>query len=124
VGLDGLVYLVYQADGLLERHDNALVVGDVLLGEGAAGDAFFAAPVVQPFAANLVTADVKVPHVFGETVGVKDARPLGGVEIHLALLVALAFAEDVHGGAVETLDEGDDGVLGIDVLPRLAIILV
>ena len=54
VTLDGLVYLPHQADGFFERDDETLVAGDVLLGKRAAGDALFAAPVVEPLVADLV----------------------------------------------------------------------
>lgn len=124
MGLDGLVYFLHQADGVFEGDDETVVVGNTLLGEGAAGDARFAAPVVEPFVPDLVTADVEVPHVCGDAVEVRAARPLRCVQVDFAVLVAPAFAEWAHRGAVETFDEGGDGVLGINLLPRLAIILV
>ena len=96
VPLYHLINLLHQLHRLLERHDETLIVGNVFRGERVAGDA----------------------------VEVGTARPPGGVQVDFAVLVAFAFAEDAQGGAVDTLDEGGDGVLGINLLPRLAIILV
>ena len=124
VPLYHLINLLHQLHRLLERHDETLIVGNVFRGERVAGGALFAAPVVEPLVADLIAADVDVPHVCGDAVEVGTARPPGGVQVDFAVLVAFAFAEDAQGGAVDTLDEGGDGVLGINLLPRLAIILV
>jgi hypothetical protein len=52
-GIRWPVYLLHQAGGVFERDDDAVVVGDVVGGKGVAGDAFLAAPVVKPLAADL-----------------------------------------------------------------------
>ena len=56
---DDLVDLLHQADGLVERGDDLLVVGDVVLGERAAFS------VLEPLLADLVATDVEVPNRFG-----------------------------------------------------------
>jgi len=48
VTLNDLVNLRHQADGVVKRDDETLVVGDVLGGEGAAWLPALAAPVVEP----------------------------------------------------------------------------
>lgn len=59
--LDDLIDLGHQADGLLESDDDLMIVGDVLVGEGAA----FA--VLQPLLADLIASDVKVPDRLEDT---------------------------------------------------------
>ena len=53
-----VVNLGHQAHRLLERHHDALVVNDVVGGEGPAWHALFATSVVEPLVADLVAADV------------------------------------------------------------------
>ena len=77
--------LLHQLHRLLERHHDALVVGDVLGGEGAAWLAARAPPVVQPLVADLVAADVEVPHVFGDAVEVGAARPPRSIQVDLVM---------------------------------------
>src|SRR3990172_12643200 len=59
VGVDGSVDLGHEADGFVQGHDDAVVVGDVVGGEHAA------LAVLEPLGADLVAADVEVPHVLG-----------------------------------------------------------
>src|SRR5690606_28522188 len=66
VRVDHLVDLGHQADGFLQGDHDLVVVGNVVVAEGAA----FA--VLEPFLADLVAADVEVPYVLGyrtETAG-------------------------------------------------------
>ena len=71
--LDDLVDLLHQADGLGEGDDDLLVVGDVVLRERAA------LAVLEPLLADLVAADVEVPHVLAHAL---EAGGLGFVEPH------------------------------------------
>ena len=52
--MDNGVYFGHQTDGFGKGNDDAVVVGDVVLGEGPA----FA--VFEPFLADLVAVDVEV----------------------------------------------------------------
>ena len=84
--LDDLVNLPHQPHRLLERHDDPLVVGDVLRRERAAR---LAAPVVEPLAADMVAADVKVPHVFWHAVKVRAALEAGRIQVDAPVLQQL-----------------------------------
>lgn len=71
--LDHGVNLPHQPDGFGEGDNEFLVVGDVVFREGAA----FA--VFEPFLADLVAADVEVPHVLAhalEAGGLRLVHPL------------------------------------------------
>lgn len=57
--VNDLVDLGHETNGFVEGHNDALVVGDVVLGEGAA------LPGLEPLFADLVSADVEVPDGFG-----------------------------------------------------------
>ncbi len=64
--LYNLVDLGHDADGLAEGDDDLLVVLDVLVGQHAAGAGVLAAlglTVLEPLLADLVAADVEVPHL-------------------------------------------------------------
>lgn len=74
---DGLVDLAHQADGLVEGDDDALVVADVLARERATFTVF------EPLVADLVAADLEVPHRLGDA-----AEVLGRVDPHPAVFVA------------------------------------
>ena len=50
VGFDDLVDLGHDADGVVQGDDDLLVVGDVLIGEGAA------LPILEPFVTDLVAS--------------------------------------------------------------------
>lgn len=65
-GGDQLVDLGHQADGLAQGDDDLLVVLDIVVRQLPA----FA--IFEPFFANLVTADVKFPNLFGHAVEVLD----------------------------------------------------
>ena len=60
VVVDGFVDLGHEADGFGQGDDDFVVVGDVVRGE----DPPFA--VLEPFLADLVAADVKVPYLLGD----------------------------------------------------------
>jgi len=66
---DGLVYRSHQVDGLGEGGDGLLVVGEVFVGEGAA------LAVFQPLLADLIAADMELPHLRRDALEV-----LGGVD--------------------------------------------
>ena len=53
VGVDGLVDIGHKAEGFFESDDHFLVMGEVVVGEGAA------AAVFEPFFADLVAADME-----------------------------------------------------------------
>src|SRR5690348_10518303 len=55
---DYRVYLLHEPDSFGQGDDNLLVMGDVVFGKGAA----FA--ILEPFLADLVAANVKVPYFF------------------------------------------------------------
>jgi len=55
--LDGPVDFGHEAKGFRQRRDDALVVGDVVVAERAA------LAVFEPLVADLVAADVEVPHL-------------------------------------------------------------
>ena len=59
MGVDDGVNLGHKANGVFERHHDALGVGDVLGDEGAAWLALLGAPVVEPLLADLEAADVE-----------------------------------------------------------------
>ena len=64
VVLDGLVYRRHQADGLGEGGDDALVVNLIVVAEGAAPAVF------EPLFADLIAADVELPHLRRDAVEV------------------------------------------------------
>ena len=68
------INLLHQAIGLHKRHDDLLIVQDVLVAELAV----FA--VFEPFLAGLVAADVKFPGDFGDV-----AEVLRVVDIDIAV---------------------------------------
>ena len=72
VVVDNFVDLSHEADGFGEGHDDFVVVGDIVVGEGAA----FA--VFEPFLADLVAADVEVPDGFGDSAETAGAGGGGG----------------------------------------------
>ena len=72
-GGDGGVDLFHQLHGAAEGDDDALVVGQVVVGELAA------AAVLEPFVEDLVAADVEGPDVGRDAVEV-----LGGVDVDAA----------------------------------------
>ena len=104
--LDDLVDLPHQADGLGEGDDDLLVVGDVVLREHAA------LAVLEPLLADLVAADVEVPHLLGHATEA-DGAGRGG----LALLRRGGVEPD---GVVRPADPPDLGVLraGVGVMKR------
>ena len=53
-----LVDFSHDADGFIESHYDALVVGDVVRREGAAFSVF------EPLFADLIAADVEIPDIF------------------------------------------------------------
>src|SRR5687768_8607311 len=58
--LNDLVDLLHQADRLGDGDDDLLIMGDVVIRQGTA------LPILEPFIAHLVAANVKVPHGFGD----------------------------------------------------------
>ncbi len=72
--LDDLVNLLHQADRLGEGDDNFLVMSDVVLRESAA------LAVLEPLLADLVAADVEIPHLLAhalEAGGLRLVHPHG-----------------------------------------------
>ena len=63
MGLDHLVDLAHEADGFVEGDHDAVVVGDVLVGQLAAGVGVLATgdalAVFEPLVADLVATDVE-----------------------------------------------------------------
>ena len=59
--LDDLIDLPHKANGLAQSGNDAVVVGDVGRGKGAA------LAVLEPLLADLIAADVEVPHGLGNT---------------------------------------------------------
>lgn len=74
--INHLVDLGHQSDSFAEGDDDALVVGDVVLRQGAA----FA--IFEPLFANLVAANVEVPDVFRHSF-----KALGRVDLDGVILV-------------------------------------
>ena len=95
--LDDLVDLLHQADGLGERDDDLLVVGDVVLRERAA------LAVLEPLLADLVAADVEVPHVLGHAAEADGAGLAGW---------PFSSRRVEPDGVVRPADPSDLGVLG------------
>ena len=113
MGFDDFINLFHQPSGFGEGDDDLVVVGDVLVGEGAA----FA--ILEPFRADLVAADVEVPDVFRDAVETGSARGgrrflAAGVEPDGA--VGPAGFEDELGGTDEF---GERGVSEVGILACL-----
>jgi len=68
VGVDDLVDLGHEADGFGEGDDDLLVVDDVVFRERAA------LAVFQPFLADLVAADMKIPHILAHAMEARGLR--------------------------------------------------
>src|ERR1700720_1404434 len=69
--LDDLVDLLHQANGLSQGDDDLLVMGDVFIGERAA------LAVLKPLLADLVAANMEIPHSLGHAVEAYGARCIG-----------------------------------------------
>lgn len=87
MGLDHLVDLRHEADGLVQRHYDLLVVGQVVVGEGAV------LAVVQPLVADLVAADMKIPHSLGHAPEAHGSRSASGTP-------SLVFVQEVRDSDV------------------------
>lgn len=88
-----LVYFRHDADGFGKRHNNLLVVVDVVSRKGAT------LAVLEPFFADLVAADMEVPDVFrdaAEAFGLGLVGPDGLVRVR-DLLYFRVFATDPLG---------------------------
>lgn len=57
MGFDYFIDFAHKTNGFGEGEDDLLIVGEVIFREGAA------LSVLQPFLADLVTADVEVPYL-------------------------------------------------------------
>ena len=77
VGVDGFVELGHEGDGFVQGDVDAVVVGDVGGGERAA------LAVLEPLLADLVAADVEVPHVLGHAAEADGAGDLGTLRAFL-----------------------------------------
>ena len=101
MGFDDLVDLGHDADGLIQRDDDFLVVGDVLVRERAD------LPVLKPLVTYLVAADVEVPDLLGH------ALEPDGAGLRRALAIAgVGLAGVEPDGAVRPADATDFGFLG------------
>lgn len=94
--INHLVNLGHDADGFAEGNDDALIVGDVVSGQGAT------LAVFEPFFADLIAADVEVPDVFRN-----PFKALGSVDPDGVVLPG-GFLGD---GVVTLASEGGDEVV-------------
>ena len=99
VRFDHFVNLSHQADRFFERDDYALVMRDVFLGESAP------ATVFQPLLADLITAYMKIPYLFGNIF--TGARR---IDKGAALLILGITLCDFCRPAAREASDGDVGV--------------
>ena len=91
--IDDLVDLTHDADRLVQGHHDALVVGDVVGGESAS------LTVLEPFLADLVAADVEVPHGLGHAAEA-DGAGRGGLALLRRGGVKLSRLHQVQGDQI------------------------
>ena len=98
MGFNNLVNLRHQADGFGQCDDDFLVVSDVVLRERAA----FA--VFQPFLADLIAADVEVPHRLAHTLeadGLRLVHPHGVIRPRWFFDLGIFSADEFGDGMIE-----------------------
>ena len=70
VSVNPLFDLIKNADGFADGNDDLLIVLDVLSAQYVTGSGIltaFTLPILEPFLADLVAADVKVPHLLSHS---------------------------------------------------------
>ena len=103
--VDDFVDFLHEADGFVEGDDDAVVVGEVVGGEGPA------LAVFEPFLADLVAADVEVPDLFGDAVEADGAGHgiVGAARAALGLLGLDRVQPDRVVRPAHLLDDGGGG---------------
>jgi len=59
--INDLIYLGHEADGFIEGNDDAMIVVYIVSGKSSSRLAALWPTVLEPFLADLIPADVKVP---------------------------------------------------------------